>query len=43
MPDQRRHRDDLVAACELRLPQQIDDLDPIASSEVLFADRKSVV
>ena len=41
-PDQRRHRDDLIAARELRLLQQIDDLDPVASGQMLFADRLEV-
>ena len=35
---QRRDRQDLVAARELRVLEQVDDLDPVLALEVLLAD-----
>ena len=40
--NQRRQRHDLIAARELRLLQQIDDFDPVASGQMLFADRLEI-
>ena len=37
-PQDRRHGEDLVLACNLRVLHKIDDLDMVASGEVLFAD-----
>ena len=42
MADQRRHRDDLIAARQLRLLQQVDDFDAVAPGEMLLADRLEI-
>ena len=41
--DQRRHRDNLNGPGQLRMLHQVDDLNPVASGEMLFADRLEVL
>ena len=37
-PNQRRYGEDLIAGSELRVLDQVDDLDPVAAGQVLLAD-----
>ena len=42
MTDERGHRDDLISPRQLGLLQQIYDDNPVASGQVLFADRLEI-
>jgi hypothetical protein len=37
-PDERRHRENLISGRQLRVLNQVDDLDPVSTLEMLLAD-----